>query len=287
MDIERLIDLYEARPCLWDIVDPTYSKRDVTEKALSQIKKELGIEINTIKSKWNSLREQHGRELAKESTTKSDQSTDDVFESPWPFMENMCFVEQVKKTARSTSTLKFLDQQSVIEGESEQENEEQNDSLNSDSNRSLVEKSTKRKRVNPTKQKQKLMAKCTDVLDRPKEAGDPFALYVSEQLKNLDKRRRLLAGKRINDILFELRFKELGTPGGRMHFNQHFAHSQPTHSMHNIPVQSSSSYENHNNNHSLEYMPRCCKNFKTLFLVFLISCFCLKVLKIQFKNSTK
>ena len=202
-------------------------------------------------------------------------------------MENMCFVEQVKKTARSTSTLKLLDQQSVIKGESEQENEAQNDSLNPDSNRSLVEKSIKRKRVNPTKQKQKLMAKCTDVLDRPKETGDPFALYVSEQLKNLDKRRRLLAGTRINDILFELQFEEFGTPDGRMHFNQNFAHSQPTHSMHNIPVQSSSNYENHNNNHSLEYMPRCCKIFKTLFFVFLISCFCLKVLKIQFKNSTK
>ena len=25
-DIERLIDLYEARPCLWDIADPTYLK---------------------------------------------------------------------------------------------------------------------------------------------------------------------------------------------------------------------------------------------------------------------
>ena len=95
-DIERLIDLYEARPCLWDIADPTYSKRDVREKALSEIKEELGIEINTIKSKWNSLRAQHGRELAKESKTKSGQSTDDVYESSWPFMEKMRFVKQVK-----------------------------------------------------------------------------------------------------------------------------------------------------------------------------------------------
>ena len=118
----------------------------------------------------------------------------------------MRFVKQVKKTARSTWTLKLSDSQSVIEGESKQKDEAQNDSLNSDSNRSLVEKSAKRKRANPTEQKQKLMAKCIDVLDRPKEAGDPFALYVSEQLKNLDKRRRLFAKKRINTILFELRF---------------------------------------------------------------------------------
>ena len=80
--------------------------------------------------------------------------------------------------------------------------------MNSDSNRSLAEKSAKRKHVNPTEQKQKLMAKCIDVLGRPKEACEPFALYVSEQLKNSDKRRRLLAEKRINYILFELRFEE-------------------------------------------------------------------------------
>ena len=39
-DIESLIYLYEARPCLWDITDPTYSKRDVREKALSEITEE-------------------------------------------------------------------------------------------------------------------------------------------------------------------------------------------------------------------------------------------------------
>ena len=38
--IKRLIELYEARPCLWDIADPTYSKRDVREKALPEIKEE-------------------------------------------------------------------------------------------------------------------------------------------------------------------------------------------------------------------------------------------------------
>ena len=149
-------------------------------------------------------------------------------------MEKMRFVKQVKKAARSTSTLKLSDLQSVIEGESEQEDEAQNDSWNSDSNISA-----KRKLVSPTEQKQKLMAKCIDVLDRPKEAGDPFSLYVSEQLKNLDKRRRLLPEKRINDILFEFRLEEFGAPGGGMHFNQ-----QPIQSRHNVPVQPSSSYEN-------------------------------------------
>ena len=75
------------------------------------------------------------------------------------------------------------------------------------------------------------MVKFIDVFDRPKEADDPFALYVSEQSKNLGKRRILLEEKRINYILSELRFEEFEAPDGRMHFNQHFTHSQPIHSI--------------------------------------------------------
>ena len=34
--VDKLIDLCETKPCLWDIADPTYSKRNVKEKALSE-----------------------------------------------------------------------------------------------------------------------------------------------------------------------------------------------------------------------------------------------------------
>ena len=47
--VDKLIDLYEARPCLWDIADPTHSKRNL--KALSEIKEQLGMEITAIKAK--------------------------------------------------------------------------------------------------------------------------------------------------------------------------------------------------------------------------------------------
>ena len=81
-----------------------------------------------------------------------------------------------------------------------------------------------------------MIAKCIDVLDRSKaqtlptkETPDPFALYISEQLKSLDKRRRLLAEKRINDVLFELRFEEFGATGGIQN-KQQFA-PQPVQTM--------------------------------------------------------
>ena len=163
--VDKLIDLYEARPCLWDIADPTYYKRNVKEKALSEIKEQLGMKVTAIKAKWNSLRAQHGRELAKENKTKSGQSADDLYESSWQYMEKMHFVEQVKKTAQSTSTLK-LSESSFSAEVSDTEIDLQDDSLNS--SEPLVEKSSKRKRPNPSEQKSKLIAKCIDVLDRPK-----------------------------------------------------------------------------------------------------------------------
>ena len=155
--VDTLIDLYEARPCLWDIADPTYSKRNVKEKALSEIKEQLGMEITAIKAKWNSLRAQHGRELAKENKTKSGQSADDLYESSWEYMEKMHFVEQVKKTAQTTSTLK-LSESSLSAEVSDTEIDVQDDSLNS--SEPLVEKSSKKKRPNPNEQKNKLIAKC-------------------------------------------------------------------------------------------------------------------------------
>ena len=234
-DIEKLIDLYEARPCLWDIADPTYSKRDIKEKALSEIKDELGIELNLIKSKWNSLRAQHGRELAKESKTKSGQSADEVYESSWSYMGKMRFVEQVKKTAKSTSTLKISTQE--LDDDKEEESEQEDETPNKKSVKETTHTSTKRKRAYQTEQKQKLIEKCIDVLERPKnpvkepetKACDPFASYVSEQLKTLDKRRRLLAEKKINDILFELQFEQLEAQSGGFRFanQQHFAYAQP------------------------------------------------------------
>ena len=238
--VDKLIDLYEVRPCLWDIADPTYSKRNVKEKALSEIKEQLGMEITPMKAKWNSFRAHNGSELAKENTTKSGQSADDLYESSWQYMEKMRFVEQVQKTAQSTPTLK-LSKSSLSAEVSDTEIDLQDDSLNS--SEPLVEKSSKRKRPSPNEQKNKLIAKCVDVLDRPKaqtlptkETPDPFALYISEQLKSLDKRRRLLAEKRINDVLFELRFEEFGATGG-IQYNQQFA-PQPVQTMPNFQQQS-------------------------------------------------
>ena len=114
-------------------------------------------------------------------------------------MQKMMFVDQVRKTAKSTSTLKLTDT-STVDEESDKEDDKMDDSMVSDSNTPNLPKQIKKKHVNINEEKQKLIAKCTDVLNKPKSPKrplieDPFALYVSHQLKGLDKRDVLLPKK--------------------------------------------------------------------------------------------
>ena len=76
--IEKLIDLYEENPCLWDVLGKSYQKRDVKERALAAISNELDVQIKDIKSKWNVI-----RELNKVKPSKSGQSTGDLYVSQW------------------------------------------------------------------------------------------------------------------------------------------------------------------------------------------------------------
>ena len=50
-EIEKPIDLYEENPCLWDIFNNSYQKRDVKERALAPIANELDVQITDIKAK--------------------------------------------------------------------------------------------------------------------------------------------------------------------------------------------------------------------------------------------
>ena len=62
---------------------------------------------------------------------------------------------------------------------------------------------------------------------------DPFALYVSRQLKGLDKMRRLIAEKK-NDVIFDIKMQEFGTGAGFSGVNnQQFANPQPVQPLHN------------------------------------------------------
>ena len=103
--IEKLIDLYAENHCLWDIFDKSYYKRDVKERALAAVANKLDVQITDIKSKWNAIRGQSGRELNKVKSSKSRQRADDLYVSQWMFWEKLQFLQSMMKTTKSLDTL--------------------------------------------------------------------------------------------------------------------------------------------------------------------------------------
>ena len=57
--------MLEEKPCLWDVFDKEYTKRDVKEIAYTEIASSLDTNIESIKAKINGLRAQLRREVAK------------------------------------------------------------------------------------------------------------------------------------------------------------------------------------------------------------------------------
>ena len=86
-----LIEMLEERPCLWDVFDKQYSKRDVREIAYTEIASALDV-LESLKTKINSIRAQFGSELAKVNKTKSGQSTDELYVPGWVHYQNLLFL---------------------------------------------------------------------------------------------------------------------------------------------------------------------------------------------------
>ena len=82
-DLTLLIDMLESKPCLWDIYHPGYLKRDMKEIGHSEIATALNTTNTSVKTKKNGLRAQLAREITKEKTTKSGQTTGELYKSNW------------------------------------------------------------------------------------------------------------------------------------------------------------------------------------------------------------
>ena len=66
---------------MWDIFSNKYTKREVKERAYAELAKHFDSSSAIVKAKVNALRAQLGREMAKESKTKSGQATDEKYVS--------------------------------------------------------------------------------------------------------------------------------------------------------------------------------------------------------------
>ena len=68
-EVGDLIDLFESKPCLWNIPDPSYAKRD------DSIAEQFETTIQAIKAKLNGLRTQFDREMSKCLKVRANRTT--------------------------------------------------------------------------------------------------------------------------------------------------------------------------------------------------------------------
>lgn len=211
-EIFDFIDMLEERVCLWDIFHKDYSKRDLKEIDYSVMAETFDTNIKSIKAKINGLRAQLGREKTKETTTKSGQAADELYESSWIHYNRLGFLLPVMGASKSKET--FRKRGSGVELDFEVVNIEADD--HDDGEASIPPKSKKR---SVAERKLELLAKCTEAITKKKEEPkkekeskeikmSTFALYIDEKLRGLDDRKRAFAEKRITDVIFELEFMD-------------------------------------------------------------------------------
>ena len=128
------------------------------------------------------------------------------------FFRRCVLWNKLKKNAKSNSTLQLLN------GDDDDEGTHDNMSCEPKANSpGDAPGPSKRRKKTLVETKNALLSKCVGILEQPKVQPqptpiEPFAVYISKQLESLDPRRKLIAEKRIDDILFEIRMEEYSNP---------------------------------------------------------------------------
>ena len=225
-EIDKLLEMLESRVCLWDVSSKEYHLRDKTAKAYKEMEEALEVSAAEIKSKIVGLRAQLGREMVKVRARKSGMALSEVYESNWIYWDRLQFLTPVMEARKSKDNL--IDQggkhgntpgspeASVIVDEN---GTSDNPSISvpsqgQNSNKTPNFYSRKSKKNELEIKRQELLSICINVLKEPAPSQQtasiqcPFSLYVAEKLSQFDRVTRMVAEKRITDILFELEMKE-------------------------------------------------------------------------------
>eukprot|EP00794_Sanderia_malayensis_P009979 gene9979-11002_t len=208
-----LIDMVEERSCLWAVNDKDYHNKQKRAKALEEIESVIGVPPNEIKTKLTSLRAQLGREMAKVSKVRSGQSADDMYKSTWAYWDRLQFLKPVITPRNSVDSLTVTLDDGSEESQLEINNVEDSPSSSSSLSQ-LTPKVSKRQQMSTAEdKKQELLTSCINILkeptSKPKEKSEcHFASYIAQRLELFDKRTRVIAEKRITDVLFDLEMND-------------------------------------------------------------------------------
>ncbi|CAB4020582.1 Hypothetical predicted protein [Paramuricea clavata] len=105
-EIEKLIEQYEEKTCLWDVFSEDYHNIEKTSKAKQEFLEALGVSWKDIQSQMTCLRATLGQNLKKKTHWKSGQGTDEHFRPKWMFWEQLQFLIPIKEARQSRDTLK-------------------------------------------------------------------------------------------------------------------------------------------------------------------------------------
>ena len=148
-----------------------------------------------------SIRGQFGRELNKVKSSKSRQSTDNLYVSQWLLWVKLQFLQSVMKTTKSRDTVS-IDNYSFQKNAIFSSDEEITDT----SRDNVPSKETKPSKVKKRKleeMKTELLTSCINVLKEPqvaptaepKEETHHFVFHIAGKLKSMSRQQRILAEK--------------------------------------------------------------------------------------------
>ena len=85
------------------------TQRELREKAYSEIAEHFDSTSTSVKTKINALRAQLGREIGKETKTKSGQATSEQYISKWVFYDQLQFLRSVMASSKSRDSISVYD----------------------------------------------------------------------------------------------------------------------------------------------------------------------------------
>ena len=215
-EIETLIDELEKRSCLWDVFDKDYHNRDKRDVAYTELAEILSYNKQEVKTKIAGPRTQLGRELSKTNSWKSGQATSEKYKSTWVFFDKLQFLRPVTQAAKSKDNLS-LDHDSP-NGTLDEFDQESLPSSSPSETFESTPRISKKARKSMDTNKENFLSTCVEVLREttcpqpvPSKEQCSFSKYVSEKLATFDKRSRMIAEKRISDVLFEIEMNSHNT----------------------------------------------------------------------------
>ena len=201
-DVALLIDILEERACLWNVYDKSYHLKHTRERALSEMSGSLDASPAEIKTKILTLRSQLCREIRKVNKTKSGQSTYQLNKLTWIYWEMLQFLHPVLQPGKSRGRLRG----SLHENENDNPELDKTSDVDVSKSAKSQNSAPKLKKAAMEEKKVELMNTCIAALKVPEKQPEQchFSLFISEKLRSFDHRARVLAEKRISDVIFDI-----------------------------------------------------------------------------------